>query len=118
MLPRTKSVVLAICLFLIAFKVVASGIFVEAALERVHHSIAASASAASQQVRDSKESADDKHHQVASLNLMSHILANFSDAVSPLILPCSQAVRFRFVNDSLRAQHFPDSAFKPPKVNG
>jgi hypothetical protein len=116
MLLRSKTIVLGICLFLIAFKVAASCIFIEAALERAHQTMAWGLSTETQHGHDSRESADDKHHHVSSLNLMSHITAYISEINNTLILSAFVQRKFIFENDDLRTQNFPDSAFKPPKA--
>ena len=118
MLPRSsKIIVLGICLFLFAFKVAASSIFIEAALERAYQTTHFKLSAATQGAHDSKESADDKHHQVSSLNIMSHITAHLSEMDHTLTLPQFTQRKYIYENDDLRTQNFPDSAFKPPKIN-
>ena len=116
MLARSKTLVLAICLFLIAFKVAASGIFVEAAIERVHQAAGASVSLFTQQTHDSRESADDKHHQVSPLNIMNHIMANVSQFDGMLTMSFCKDMQFCLGNDGLLTQNVPDPAFKPPKV--
>jgi hypothetical protein len=116
MMPRSKTIVLAISLFLITFRVMASGIFVESAIERAHHISNYSISASAQQPHDGKESADDKHHQASSLNLMSHITANLNElGFSVLVIPY-QSIKFGLESDSLLTQNYPDTAFKPPKA--
>jgi len=80
MVSRSKTTVLAICLCLIVFKVAAAGVFVQAALERIHHFNDCGVSLAAQPAHDGNESTDDKHHQASSLNLMGHITANLTES--------------------------------------
>jgi hypothetical protein len=116
MLPRSKTIVLAISLFLITFRVMSSEIFVESAIERAHHISTYSISVSTQQSHDSKESADDKHHQASSLNLMSHITAHLNEiGFSVLTIP-HQATKFCLESDFFPSQNYPDTAFKPPKA--
>ncbi|QWD93254.1 hypothetical protein ICV00_03020 [Polynucleobacter asymbioticus] len=116
MLPRSKTIALVLCLFLMAFKAVASGIFVQSALERAHHVSAYSISAHVQESHDNKDSGDDKQPQASSLNLMSHITANLSDIGFAVLFIPYQTVRFGLEGDSLHSQNYPDTAFKPPKA--
>lgn len=117
MLPSSKTIVLVISLFLITFRVMASGIFVESAIERAHHISAYSISAsATQHLYDSKESADNKHHQASSLNLMSHITANLNELGFTVLAIPFQVTKFCLESDFLTSQNYPDTAFKPPKA--
>ena len=99
-----------------AFKAVASGIFVQSALERAHNVSAYSISAHVQESHDHKDSGDDKQPQASSLNLMSHITANCSDIGFTVLFIPYQTVRFGLEGDSLHSQNYPDTAFKPPKA--
>ena len=115
MLPRSKTIVLFICLFLIAFKVAASSIFIQAAIERAELAGSYGNVSVSQQAHDSTESADDKQ-QVHTMYLMSHVTANISDVGIAFFLPSIANQKFTSVNEVLLTQNFPDSAFKPPKA--
>ena len=116
MLPRSKTIVLAISLFLITFRVMASGVFVESAIERAHHISTYSISPSTQHLLESNESAFDKHHQASSLNLMSHITANLNELGFTVLAISSQASKFCLESDSSLSQNYPDTAFKPPKA--
>ena len=116
MLPRCKTIVLIISLFLIAFRVMASGIFVESAIKRAHHISAYSISAFAQHSLESKESADHKHHQATTLNLMSHITANLNELGFTVLAISFQVAKFCLESDFLLSQNYPDTAFKPPKA--
>lgn len=115
MLPRSKTIVLFICLFLIAFKVAASSIFIQAAIERAELAGSYGNVSVSQQAHNTTESDDDKQ-QVHTMYLMSHVTANISDVGIAFFLPPISAQKFTSVNEVLFTQNFPDSAFKPPKA--
>ena len=115
MLLRSKTLVLLICLFLIAFKAAAGSIFIQSAIERAELAGSYSNSPMSQQAHNSSDSADDKE-QVHTMYLMSHVTANISDAGIVIFLPPIMAHKFALANEILFTQNFPDSAFKPPKV--
>ena len=93
----------------------ASEIFVESAIERAQHVSNYSISASAQQSHDSIISVD-KHHQVSSLNLMSHITANLNELGFTVLAIPFQATKFCLESDSLLSQNYPDTAFKPPKA--
>ena len=114
MLPRRKTIVLLICLFVISFKVAASSIFVQAAIERALL-ISGHVSVSAHQVQSSPESADDKE-QFHALYLMSHVVANVSElSINMHYIPSSIA-KIINVGKVLLTQNFPDTAFKPPKT--
>lgn len=115
MLLRSKTLVLVLCLFLIAFKAAAGSIFVQAAIERAELAGSYGNSSVSQQVHSSSESADDTE-QVHTMYLMSHVTANISDVAVVIFLPSTTTHKFVLANDVLFTQNFPDSAFKPPKA--
>ena len=116
MLLRSKTLVLLICLFLIAFKAAAGSIFIQSAIERAELAGSYSNASMSQQALNSSESADDKE-QVHTMYLMSHVTANISDVGVTFFVPTMTAHKFTPVNEVLFTQNFPDSAFKPPKAN-
>ena len=60
MLLRSKTLVLLICLVLIAFKAAAGSIFIQAAIERAELAGSYSNASMSQQAHNSSDSADDK----------------------------------------------------------
>lgn len=115
MLVRSKTLVLLICLFLIAFKAAAGSIFIQSAIERAELAGSHSISSMSQQAHNSSESADDKE-QVHTMYLMSHVTANISDVGIILFLAPISTHKFAVTNEVLFTQNFPDSAFKPPKA--
>ena len=111
----SRSLAILLCLFLISFKVAASGIFIDAAIERVHMQNTCSTEATAQGGHFSRESADDKQ-QSHVLFLMSHITANISNMEISAPFQSAQSIALRAMADILYTQNFPDSAFKPPKV--
>lgn len=115
MLPRSKSLVLLICLFLIAFKVAAGSIFIQAAIERAELANSYANGSIAAQVQSISESADDKE-PVHTMYLMSHVTANISDIGVTVFLPPFSTTKFSNANEVLFTQNFPDSAFKPPKA--
>lgn len=115
MLPRSKTIVLLICLFLISFKVAAGSIFIQAAIERAELAGSYSNASGSQQAHSSPESADDKE-QVHTIYLMSHVTANINDVGITFFAPPTTVNKFAPTNEVLLTQNFPDSAFKPPKA--
>jgi hypothetical protein len=115
MLRRSKTLVLLICLFLLAFKVAASSIFIQAAIERAQLAGSYAIGSISQQAHDSNESADDKQ-QVHTMYLMSHVTANINNVTISVVHQSITASNFPAVNEVLFSQNFPDSAFKPPKA--
>ena len=115
MLLRSKTLVLLICLFLIAFKVAAGSIFIQSAIERAELAGSYNNASASQQAHNSSDSADDKE-QVHAMYLMSHVTANISEIRIAVFLPSMTMHQFAMANEVLLTQNFPDSAFKPPKA--
>ena len=113
---RSKTLVLLICLFLIAFKVAASSIFIQAAIERAELAGSYSNASMSQQAHNSSDSADDKE-QVHTMYLMSHVTANITEIGITVFSPPISVATFSIANEVLFSQNFPDSAFKPPKAN-
>jgi len=116
MLLRSKTLVLLICLTLIAFKAAAGSIFIQAAIERAELAGSYSNATMTQQAHNSSDSADDKE-QVHTMYLMSHVTANISETRITVFLPTLTKHKFVLTNEALFTQNFPDSAFKPPKAN-
>ena len=116
MLLRSKTLVLLICLVLIAFKATTGSIFIQAAIERAELAGSYSNASMSQQAHNSSDSADDKE-QVHTMYLMSHVTANISDVGVVIFLPPITTHIFAPANEVLFTQNYPDSAFKPPKAS-
>lgn len=115
MLPRSKTLILFVCLFLIGFKVVASSIFIQAAIERAQLAGSFGGPVISQKAHDTSESANDKQ-QVHTMYLMSHVTANIADSAITVFLPREAAHQYVVSNEVLVTQNVPDTAFKPPKA--
>lgn len=111
-----KTIILAICLFVITFKVMASGIFVQSAIERAclqSHACVDTASFSQLTVSGAAASEEESVH---TLFLMAHVtgnLGNFS-----LDLPFSSESRSKYLmsNDKLILGNISDCPFKPPKA--
>jgi hypothetical protein len=114
MLLRSKTLILLLCLFLIAFKAAAGSIFIQSAIERAELVGGYSNASMSHQVHNSAESADDKE-QVHTMYLMSHVTANISEGGITVFIPPMTTHKFISANEVLFTQNFPDSVFKPPK---
>lgn len=110
-----KTIILAICLFIITFKVMASNIFIQSAIERAClQSYACMDTVSVNQLVVSSEAASEEE-PVHTLFLMSHVtgnLGNFS-----LNLPFSSESRSKYSasNDKLIRGNISDCPFKPPK---
>lgn len=115
MRSKSRSLVILICLFLISFKVAASSIFIEAAIERAQMHQSTYASSVALEVGVSKDSADEKQ-DAHSLFLMSHVTANINDFGITVPYRAVDSVAFNGSYEILFTQNFPDSAFKPPKI--
>jgi len=115
MLLRSKTLVLLLCLVLIAFKAVAGSIFIQAAIERAELAGSYGNVSMSQLAHNSSDSADDKE-QVHTMYIMSHVTANISQNRITVFLPPATKHKFVISNEALFTQNFPDSAFKPPKA--
>jgi hypothetical protein len=115
MLLRSKTLVLLICLVLIAFKAAAGSIFIQAAIERAQIDSSYLNVPISQQSYESAGPFTDKH-QVHTTHLMSHVTANISEAGITVFPLLKTPIQFAIANEVLFSQNFPDSAFKPPKA--
>jgi hypothetical protein len=116
MLARSKTIVLLVCLLLVTFKVAASSIFIQTAIERAQIAGASVELATSHQTHDANQSADDKE-QVHTMYLMSHVTANVSEFGILIPLVPARLVAFKGSPEILFTQNFPDSVFKPPKTS-
>ena len=115
MQSRKRSLTILICLFLISFKVAAGSIFIDAAIERLqmHHiSFASHVSDQGQHTNEPAVGEQESH----TLFLLSHVTANVSDIGITVHLPSISEFKFVVTSQVLFTQHFPDSAFKPPKA--
>lgn len=114
MLLRRKTFPLLICLFLIAFKVAASSIFVQAAIERAELAGDYSAIVAMQLNPVTSDAADD-NGKVHTMYLMHHVTANVSTVEIAIYPPQIRSIQYFVADKVLLTQNFPDAEFKPPK---
>ena len=110
-----QSFILAICLFVIAFKVMAGSIFIQSAIERAQLQGGTCVSVQSEQNLSSHDSSEFKD-PVHSMYLMYHVTANISDTSLTVPVPAWSKISFFSQNDSLKLDNIPESAYKPPKL--
>lgn len=116
MLPRSKTLVVFICLLLIAFKVAASSIFIQAAIERaglvscINHDLVLPCPHESSQLDGDKQ-------PVHTMHLMSHVTGNISNSAITINFAPQVIAKITNGNQVLFSQNFPDPAFKPPKAS-
>jgi hypothetical protein len=115
MLLRRKTFPLLLCLFLIAFKVAASSIFVQAAIERAELAGDYSSIVAMQMNPETSDAADE-NGKVHTMYLMSHVTANISTAEVAMCQTQVTSIQYFVADKVLLTQNFPDAEFKPPKV--
>lgn len=114
MLISKKSLIVTICLFMIAFKGAAGSIFVQSAIERAQLQSYSCMAAVEEKIISSTDLYDDQK-PVHAMYLMYHVTANMSDTQIHL-LPQSESIHIYAIQaDSLYLENIPDSAFKPPK---
>jgi hypothetical protein len=113
MLISKKSLIVAICLFVIAFKVAAGSIFVQSAIERAY--LQSHACMAAVEAKTIPNDTSDNQQPVHTLYLMYHVIANISD--TEILIPTQKdtAIAYLTQGDKLYFDNIPDSAFKPPK---
>ena len=114
MLLRRKTLLLFLCLFLIAFKVAASSIFVQAAIERAELAGDYSSIVAMQLSPDTGDSTDD-NGKAHNMYLMSHVTANISTSEIAIYPSQISSAQYFVSGKVLFTQNFPDAEFKPPK---
>ena len=115
MLPRSKTIVLLICLFLIAFKAAAGSVFIQAAIEQAQIDSGYASAPISHQLHEGAGSFPDSQHAHI-MHLMSHVAGNISEAGAIVFSIPNTPVQFAIANKVLYTQNFPDSVFKPPKA--
>ena len=114
MLISKKSLIVAICLFVIAFKVAAGSIFVQSAIERAQLQSHACMTAVDANTISSNNLSDDQQ-PVHTMYLMYHVTANISDTQIRIPAQAESVIAYSIQGDRLYFDNFPDSAFKPPK---
>lgn len=114
MLISKKSLIIAICLFVIAFKVTAGSIFVQSAIERAQLHSHSCMTAVQTNSISSNDLSDDQQ-PVHAMYLMYHVMANISD--TEILIPTQKDSTGVYLTqgDRLYFDNIPDSAFKPPK---
>ena len=115
MRSNNRFVVTLICLFLISFKVAASSVFIEAAIERVEMYKSYQLGTAALESGLHSDSSDDKQ-DACTLFLMSHVTANVSGIDIHLPGQATNIIHLGGKSRILFTQNIPDSAFKPPKL--
>lgn len=115
MLPRSKTIVLLICLFLIAFKAAVGSVFIQAAIEQAQIDNSYAKAPISHQLHQGAGSFPDRPH-VHIMHLMSHVAGNIYEAGVIVFSVPKTPVQFAIANEVLFTQNFPDSVFKPPKA--
>ena len=114
MRSHNRSFAILICLFLISFKVAASSVFIEAAIERAEMYKSFQLGAAALEIGLQSDSSDDKQ-DACSLFLMSHVTASVSTIDIAVQGQIAEPAFHGAAYDILFTQNIPDSAFKPPK---
>jgi len=109
---KKKFALCLLCLFILAFKVAATNLFIDKGFDRAQ-------SISALQKADSNSSLADSimHIKVdSSLNLMAHVVANFAEAKSVLM----HAPHLKPIQNGtyqiLKLSQLPESIYKPPKV--
>ncbi len=114
MKSHSRSLSILICLFLISFKVAASSVFIEAAIERAEMYKSFQLGTAAIEIGLQSDSSDDKQ-DACSLFLMSHVTASVSSIDIAVQDQTAKSASHGAAYDILFTQNIPDSAFKPPK---
>jgi len=115
MLISKKSLIIAICLFVIAFKVTAGSIFVQSAIERAQLHSHSCVAAVEKNSISSNDLSDDQQ-PVHSMYLMYHVMANISDTEIPIPAQNNSTISYLNLGEKLYFDNIPDAAFKPPKL--
>ena len=110
-----KSFILAVCLFVIAFKVTAGSIFIQSAIERAQLQGGTCVSVQSEQNLNSNDSTEVKD-PVHSMYLMYHVTADVSETSLTVPIPAWLKISFFSQNDSFKLDNIPESAYKPPRL--
>jgi len=111
-----KTSILAVCLFLIAFKAAAGSVFIQSAIERAHLQGTSCTSIGVAQNLGSQDASDEKQ-PVHAMYLMYHVTASISNTAVFIPEPSEAKTSYALVNDRLLANAALDPAFKPPKTN-
>lgn len=110
-----KTFTLAVCLFLITFKVVASSIFIQTGIERTCLRTDACSMSFADSLSVINEEASEEE-PVHTLFLMSHVTGNVGDVEFKLPVLGKISRKFYLSNDKLSLDNILDCPFKPPKA--
>ena len=116
MLISKKSLIIAICLFVIAFKVAAGSIFIQSAIERAQLQSHACMTALETKSINSNDASDDQQ-PVHTMYLMSHVTADIGETQIYIPVVSEPFITFAAQDDRLYFDNIPDSVFKPPKIS-
>ena len=114
MLISKKSLIVALCLFVIAFKVAAGSIFVQSAIERAYLQSHACMTPVESKTISGNDLSDDQQ-PVHTMYLMYHVTANIGDAQIHIPAQAESILVYAIQGDRLYLDNITDSAFKPPK---
>lgn len=114
MLISKKSLIVALCLCVITFKVTAGSIFVQSAIERAQLQSHACMTAVEAKSISGNEASDDQQ-PVHAMYLMHHVTANMSNGQIHISAQSESIITYAAQGDRLYFDNIPDSAFKPPK---
>lgn len=115
MIFNKKNFILAICIFIVTFKVMAGNIFIQSAVERAClHSYGCTNLELSTGTLSSSEVASDEE-PVYTLFLMSHVMGNVGSAsFDPPLSPDFRSA-YSLSEEKLILGHIADCPYKPPK---
>ena len=115
MLFNKKNLILAICIFIVTFKVMAGNIFIQSAVERAClHSHSCTNLELGSNVLHASEVASDED-PVYTLFLMSHVTGNVGSTFFDLPAPPGFRSAYSLSEDKLILGDIADCPYKPPK---
>ncbi|MEA9569030.1 hypothetical protein [Polynucleobacter sp. AP-Nickl1-40-C4] len=114
MVLSKKTLIIGLCLLLIAFRAAAGNIFIQSAVERVHLQVNSCSSLGAEHALTQQDSTDDKQ-PVSAMYVMYHVTANVSDTQILIPAQAESVIAYGMRGDRLYFDNIPDSAFKPPK---
>ena len=111
-----KNLILAICIFIVTFKVMAGNIFIQSAVERAClHSYTCTDIELGAKSLSTAEVASDEE-PVYTLFLMSHVTGNVGSTSLDLPIPSDFRSAYRLAEDRLMLCDIADCPYKPPKA--
>lgn len=112
-----KTLVIVICLFLVAFKAAAGSIFIQSAVETASsHGSGYLSTSLIQKTLKIQDSGVEKQ-RVNSMYLMSHVTGSLNSCSIAIPILFATAVIFPPDDARLLVSNLPESVFKPPKIN-